>query len=66
MACVGWARGWERQGQDLAEFPHLARWLDQVTARPAVQKGIALGAELRNDLSKDKEAQKVLFNQRAR
>jgi len=66
MASIGWARGWERQGQDIAQFPHFARWLDQVTARPAVQKGIALGAELRNDLSKEKEAQKVLFNQRAR
>jgi GST-like protein len=66
MACVGWAKGWERQGQDLSQFPHFARWLDQVTARPAVQKGIAVGADLRNDLSKDKDAQKVLFNQRAR
>src|SRR6201991_2422600 len=30
MACIGWARGWERQGQDIAEFPNLKRWLDAV------------------------------------
>jgi GST-like protein len=66
MACVGWARGWERQGQDLAQFPYFARWLDQMLARPAVQRGLAVAAELRGDLAKDQEAQKVLFNQRAR
>jgi GSH-dependent disulfide-bond oxidoreductase len=66
MACVGWTRGWERQGQDPSRFPHFARWLDQVLARPAVQKGMALGAVLRGGLSTDADAQKVLFNQRAR
>ena len=66
MACVGWTRPWERMGQDIAEFPHLKRWLDELLDRPAVKKGMALGAELRGDLAKDKEAQKVLFGQRAR
>src|SRR5438477_6352826 len=31
IACVGWSRGWERQGQDASEFPHFKRWLDRVT-----------------------------------
>jgi len=68
IACVGWAKLWERMGQDIGEFPHLARWLDRVLARPAVQKGIAVAAEARRnvDLSKDDEARKVLFGQRAR
>ncbi|MGA2794120.1 MAG: glutathione S-transferase N-terminal domain-containing protein [Roseiarcus sp.] len=68
MACVGWAKLWERMGQDIGEFPHLARWLDRVLARPAVQKGIAVAAEARRnvDLSRDEEARKVLFGQRAR
>ena len=30
MACVGWTRGWKRYGQEIADFPHLARWLDAV------------------------------------
>jgi GSH-dependent disulfide-bond oxidoreductase len=68
MACVGWAKGWKRYGQDLAEFPHLARWLDTLLARPAVQRGLALDVPDRKpmDLAKDEEARKVLFGQRAR
>lgn len=66
IASVGWSKGWKRQGQDIGQFPHLARWLDQVLARPAVQKGIALAAEKRSNLADDKEAQKILFGQRAR
>lgn len=68
IASVGWSKGWKGQGQDIGQFPHFARWLDRVLARPAVQKGIALAAEARSnyDLSKDEEARKVLFGQRAR
>jgi GST-like protein len=66
IASVGWCRGWERMGQDIAEFPHFSRWLDQVMARPAVQKGVAVGAAARSNLADDKEAQKILFGQRAR
>ncbi len=65
MACYPWARGAERVGQSFADFPHLKRWLDANWARPAVQKGIAVAAEQRLDLSKDKEAQALLFNQKA-
>jgi GSH-dependent disulfide-bond oxidoreductase len=68
IACVGWTRGWQRYGQEIAEFPHLARWLDAVAARPAVQRGLALDIPGRqqHDLKTDEEARKVLFGQRAR
>ena len=68
MACIGWAKSWERQGQDIKQFPHLERWIDRMLARPAVERGIALYAEERAkmDLSKDKDAQAVLFGQKAR
>ena len=68
MACVGWSKLWQRQGIDIAEFPHFARWLQTVLARPAVQRGLAINAEDRTkvDLATDKDAQKVLFGQRAR
>jgi GST-like protein len=67
MACVGWARGWERQGQDIAQFPHFKRWLDTILARPAVIRALEVGKDARKaDLATDKDAQKVLFNQRAR
>jgi GST-like protein len=63
---VGWCRGWERMGQDIAAFPHFKRWFDQLLARPAVVKGLAVSAEARSNLADDKEAQKILFGQRAR
>lgn len=66
FATVCWARTPERQGIDLAEFPNVARWRETLFARPAVQRGMALGADIRHDISKDKDAQSVLFNQRAR
>lgn len=67
MACVGWARGWERQGIEAAEFPNVMAWIDRVSNRPAVAKALAITAPTPpSNLADDKEAQKVLFNQRAR
>ncbi|MCA1241448.1 glutathione S-transferase N-terminal domain-containing protein [Stappia stellulata] len=69
MAIVGWAKGWERQGMDLAaDFPNVKRWLEALMARPAVERGLAVGQEEREklNLAGDKNAQSVLFGQRAR
>jgi GST-like protein len=68
MASLGWIVSHERQGQDLAEFPNLKLWFDTLMARPAVIKGMAVGREERekSNLATDKEAQKILFGQRAR
>jgi GST-like protein len=67
MACVGWTNLWERQGQNMEQFPHLKRWLETVKARPAVQRGMALGRDLRKGIDmKDPKVQAVLFGQRAR
>jgi GST-like protein len=69
MACVGWVRSYEKQGQDLNDFPHLKRWFETVMTRPAVERGIAVGQEERArqaNLAEDEEAQKILFGQRAR
>ena len=62
MACWGWASLWEGQQQTLDDKPHLARWLDEVGARPAVQRGRALHADLRADFAKDRSAQSQLFS----
>ena len=69
MASIGWVRSYENQGQDLDDFPNLKRWFEAVLARPAVQRGIEVGKEERArqaSLAEDKEAQKILFGQRAR
>jgi GST-like protein len=67
IACVGWASRWERQGQDISQFPHLGRWLDTVLARPAVQRGMALEVQDAGEVDmRDPQVQAVLFGQRAR
>jgi GST-like protein len=60
MAIWPWASLWEGQQQTLDDKPNMARWLDTVGARPAVQKGHALYLELRSP-NRDKKAQDVLF-----
>lgn len=68
MASLSWSLGWERQGIDLAEFPNIAAWQERLKARPAVERGLAveLPEDQQVDLAKDKDAQQVMFNQRAR
>jgi GST-like protein len=67
MACVGWAKLWERQGQDIGEFPHFKRWLETVLARPAVKRGIAIRIEDAGKVDmKDPKVRAVLFEQKAR
>ena len=66
MAIWPWASRWQNQQQDIERFPHMAAWLDRVAARPAVQLGRAVGKDQRSDLTKDREAQRILFNQTAR
>jgi GST-like protein len=67
MACVGWVRLAERQGQDLAQFPHLKRWFETIRARPAVKQAFAIRIEAasRVDMN-DPTVRAVLFGQRAR
>ena len=61
MAIFPWIAPWEAQGQVLAEFRHVARWFEDVAARPGVARGRSVGKELRNPL--DAAAKQVLFSQ---
>lgn len=67
MALWGWVVGWEGQQQVMDDKPHLARWLEELSARKAVIAGRAVGAELRDRKQTDAEeeaAQKLLFGQK--
>lgn len=67
IAAVGWVSCYERQGQDLEEFPNLKAWFERLKARSAVERGLNIGIEKREKLNiaDDKDAQNVLFGQRA-
>jgi GST-like protein len=71
MAAYPWTVNWQGQDQDLAEFPYFKRWFDELSARPAVQRGLAVGQDLPGDPAAitPEEAErrtKLLYNQRAR
>ncbi|MFO7483986.1 glutathione S-transferase family protein [Oceanibaculum nanhaiense] len=44
VATYPWVARWEWHGIDWANYPNLKRWFDDVGARPAVQKGMAVPA----------------------
>lgn len=68
MASFPWVRPHKRQGQDLDDFPNLKAWYSRIRERPAVDRALAIGAKEREqfNLATDKDAQAILFGQRAR
>ena len=47
----------------MAEFPNLARWLDDISNRPAVERAMQVLADRRRDLTKgiDEETRRIMF-----
>jgi GST-like protein len=71
MICYPWTVNWRGQDQDIEEFPHFKRWFEELSERPAVQRGLAVGQELGSATAPlpPEEAErrtKLLYNQRAR
>ena len=60
MAIMPWLRAPERQGVDIANYPQVQKWRDGIAARPAVQRGLAVLADLRKPVMDDK-AKENLF-----
>lgn len=65
MASYPWVLPYKRYELDLDAFPNVRRWFDAVKARPAVQRGVALGEDWRKQGELDEEARRVLFGQTA-
>ncbi len=71
MIAYPWTVNWKGHGQDIDEFKYFKRWFEEIGARPAVQRGIAVGADLSTDVTKlppEEQARirTLLYNQRAR
>lgn len=43
FACHPWIKSWQKQSQELAQFPHLAEWFERLAARPGIQRAYAIG-----------------------
>lgn len=65
MAAYPWVVPHERQGQNLADFPHLKRWFEVIKARPATERAYAKAAEINSQPTVSEEAKKILFGQTA-
>ncbi|TAL03223.1 MAG: glutathione S-transferase family protein [Rhodospirillaceae bacterium] len=71
MISYPWASRWSDYGQDIAEFNHLKRWLDELAARPGVQRGMVAGKGIFGEQpemtpEERERVNKILYNQRAR
>lgn len=63
MAIYPWIVPYEKQGQDLNEFPHLKRWFEEIAERPGVKKAYSLAEKYQVPTQMDDEAKKILFGQ---
>ena len=61
MAIYPWMRLYERQGVDIKTIPNLKRWLDAISERPAVRKGMEILMDRRSNLKDDPKARELLF-----
>ena len=60
IATFPWLRSWQNQGVTLSDYPHLEKWFHEIDARPAVQRGVKVLAELRKPIRDEKEKE-ILF-----
>ncbi|MEZ5956249.1 MAG: glutathione S-transferase N-terminal domain-containing protein [Hyphomonadaceae bacterium] len=70
MATYPWVKIAAVFNQDMSNFPRVQAWIDRVAERPAVQRGVVVGKELRRPppapgSDEQKQAAKALFGQTA-
>ncbi len=71
MICYPWTVNIAGQGSDIEEFKYFKRWFEELSERPALQRGMAVTAGPAEDpasLSEEERNRRMalLFNQRAR
>jgi GST-like protein len=60
IATFPWLRSWQNQGVVLSDYPHLQAWFDKIAARPAVQRGVKVLADLRKPITDD-QSREILY-----
>lgn len=63
MASYPWIVPYERQGQNLDDFPNVKRWFETIKARPSVQRAYAKADEISTSSVMSDEAKAILFGQ---
>lgn len=66
MACYPWIVSYEKQQQDLNQFPNLKRWFEEIKARPATVRAYEKGQAINTQPSvSTEESKRILFGQTA-
>jgi GSH-dependent disulfide-bond oxidoreductase len=55
-----WSQGYEKHGQNIADFANVKRWQDVILARPAVQRALPLLRDI-PDTPMDDKARSIMF-----
>lgn len=64
MASYPWIVSHQRQNQNLDDFPHLKRWFERISARPATERAYALVEQINpGSPVHDDKARQILFGQ---
>ena len=61
IATFPWTRSYDKQGQDLVDFPNVKRWFEAIDARPAVQRGLQVLADRQSSAPMDEKTRSVMF-----
>lgn len=65
MACYPWIVPYQNQQQNLADFPNLQRWFEQMQTRSAVVRAYEKGQPLTQRSTMTEAGKKILFGQTA-
>jgi GST-like protein len=63
IASYPWIVPYERQGQNLEDFPHLKRWFEAIQSRPATVRAYAKAEEFKSQQIDVEKSRAMLFNQ---
>jgi len=66
IACYPWVVPWQRQQQNIEDFPDLSRWLRAIEQRPATLRAYARGEPYSRRATETEEGKKILFGQTAK
>ncbi|HLP88949.1 MAG TPA: glutathione binding-like protein [Nostocaceae cyanobacterium] len=65
IAIYPWIVPYERQGQNLDDFPHVKRWFENIKNRPAVIRAYEKAEQFKNQPLDIEKSRDILFNQSA-
>ncbi|MBD2563047.1 MULTISPECIES: glutathione binding-like protein [Nostoc] len=66
IAAYPWIVGYERQSQNLENFPHLKRWFEAIKTRPATIRAYEKAEALKTQALDPDKSRDLLFNQSAK